>query len=72
MYTLDILGPVREPLSYAGLRIVLGGNSDDTKPTDVLAGSRFFEDDTGDKYVFDGTSTWTKYEAAPAAEANSD
>lgn len=66
MYTLDIIGPVNEPQSYAGLRIVLGGNSDDTKPTDVLAGSRFIEDDTGDKYVFDGDSTWTKYEAAPS------
>ena len=59
MYTLDILGPVKEPESYAGLRLVLGGSSDDTKPTNVLAGSRFIEDDTGDEYIFDGTSTWT-------------
>ena len=59
MYTLDILGPVKEPESYAGLRLVLGGNSDDTKPTNVLAGSRFIEDDTGDEYIFDGDSTWT-------------
>ena len=60
MYTLDILGPVREPESYAGLRIVLGGNSDEDKPTDVLAGSKFIEDDTGDRYVFDGDDTWSK------------
>lgn len=65
MYMLDIIGPIREPESYAGLRVVLGGSSKDTKPTDVLAGSKFIEDDTGDKYVFDGTTTWTKYEAAP-------
>ena len=62
MYTLDILGPVREPESYAGLRIVLGGNSDEDKPTDVLAGSRWLEDDTGKKYVFDGDETWTQYD----------
>lgn len=62
MYTLDIIGPKLEPESYAGLRVVLGGGSGETKPTDVLAGSVFFEDDTGVKYVFDGADTWTPYE----------
>jgi len=60
MYLLEVLGPVLEPLTYAGLRVKLGGSSDDTKPTNCLAGSRFIEDDTGDEYVFDGTTTWTK------------
>ena len=68
MYTLDILGPVKEPDSYAGMRIVLGGNSDDTKPTDVLAGSRFIEDDTGDEYIFDGTDTWTNISGSADSE----
>lgn len=60
MYTLEILGPVREPDSYAGLRVVLGGSSGETKPTNVLAGSFFIEDDTGKTYTFDGTDTWTE------------
>jgi hypothetical protein len=35
------------------------GESGDSKPTTgVPAGSRFFESDTGDTYLFDGGSTW--------------
>lgn len=33
------------------------GLSTDTKPTDALAGSSFFETDTGASWVFDG-ATW--------------
>ena len=60
MYTLDILGPMREPESYAGLRAVLGGAADEDKPVNVLAGSFFIEDDTGKTYIFDGNETWTE------------
>lgn len=60
MYLLEVIGPVREPDSYAGLRVVLGCNSEETKPTDVLAGSFIIEDDTGKTYTFDGDETWTE------------
>lgn len=39
----------------------LRGLSTDTKPTDVGNGSTFIEINTGDVYLFDGTSkTWKK------------
>ena len=60
MYLLDVLGPKLEPESYSGLRVILGGASGETKPTDCLAGSFFLEDDTGKKYTFDGDDTWTE------------
>ncbi len=37
------------------------GLSTDTKPTtDVYVGTMFLEIDTGDVYVYEGSSTWTK------------
>ena len=33
------------------------GDSGDTKPDDCPYGSTFYETDTGDNYIFDG-STW--------------
>lgn len=38
-----------------------GGNNADSKPTtNVPAGSRFFEYDTGEEFIFDGVTTWVK------------
>ena len=62
MYMLGTIGPFNEPDSYAGMRVVLGGASDETKPTDVLAGSFWLEDDTGKWKVFDGTTNWSEIE----------
>ena len=62
MYILGTIGPFKEPDSYAGMRVVLGGNSEETKPTDVLAGSFFIEDDTGKTKVFNGTDDWPDFE----------
>ena len=60
MYILGAIGPYKEPETYAGMRVVLGGASDEDKPNDVLAGSFFIEDDTGKTKVFDGTDTWSE------------
>ena len=38
------------------------GSKDETKPTDCAPGSTFYEWDTTDLYMFDGT-TWIKQEA---------
>lgn len=35
------------------------GLSTDTKPTDVAVGSTFFEYNTKDRYIYNGTN-WTK------------
>lgn len=38
-----------------------GGLAGDSKPTsNVPAGSRFFEYDTGNEFIFDGVTTWVK------------
>lgn len=40
---------------------IYGGNNADSMPTtNVPAGSRFFEYDTGEEFIFDGVTTWTK------------
>ena len=62
MYLYVTIGPYNEPDSYAGMRVVLGGASGETKPTDVLAGSFFIEDDTGVTKVYDGNGNWPELE----------
>ena len=45
---------VTAPASFlAGVKVMLEGLSTDTKPTDVLNGSGFYEMDTTDYYKFD-------------------
>ena len=50
---MAVKGPFEKPVHYIGL-------SSDTKPTvDVRGGSTFFETDTTNEYIYDGTS-WTQ------------
>ncbi len=37
--------------------------------TGIPAGSKFFESDTGETYVFDGASTWTRKVQSPSDSA---
>src|SRR5574343_124949 len=43
------------------------GVSGDVKPDDAVAGSRFFESDTGADYIYTGAS-WVEYSTISAAE----
>ena len=60
MVALKLQGPIVEPDSYAGYWVYLSGSSKESKPTNVLEGSRFIESDTGHRFIFNAeSSSWT-------------